>query len=443
MGLSYRSALTQVVILGFICFCCPGMFNALNSMGGGGQIDSSTGSKANTALYVTFTIFGLLGGAIVNIIGVRLSLCVSGLTYALYSGSYVYYNNTQNSWFTVAAGAILGIGAGVLWAGQGMIMTSYPLEKDKGKYISVFWVIFNLGGMLGSIIPIATGKSSESLPTSGYIAFLVLECFGSFLALALAPPSKVIRSDGSNVVISAHGGWGDEVRKVIGLFGNKRMILILFMSFSSNFFYSYQFNYYNGRNFTTDSKGFNSIFYWGSQMIGSVLIGFVLDSKMSRKTRAYIGTTIVVVFFNLVWLLTHFEQKRLTKIITDNGNITDSEKYLRLDYKTSGKTYAWPIILYAFMGLADAIWQNLAYWLIGAMSNDSTVLSRYVGFYKSIQSFGGAISWAIDVAKMSMTGQFIFNWVVLDLSVPFMFYLCSITTETSEEPEKPDYEDKS
>ncbi|KAG0256725.1 hypothetical protein BGZ95_005428, partial [Linnemannia exigua] len=57
MGFRWTSPLAQVIAVGFICFCCPGMFNALNSLGGGGQLDSKVGQNANVALYTCFAIF--------------------------------------------------------------------------------------------------------------------------------------------------------------------------------------------------------------------------------------------------------------------------------------------------------------------------------------------------------------------------------------------------
>jgi hypothetical protein len=49
--------------------------------------------------------------------------------------------------FVVAAGAILGVCAGLLWTALGSLMLAYPTEDQKGKYIGIFWSIFNLGGM--------------------------------------------------------------------------------------------------------------------------------------------------------------------------------------------------------------------------------------------------------------------------------------------------------
>ena len=53
---------TQVVLLGFVCFSCPGLFNALNGLGAGGQVDTTTSANANSTLYATFAIAAFFAG---------------------------------------------------------------------------------------------------------------------------------------------------------------------------------------------------------------------------------------------------------------------------------------------------------------------------------------------------------------------------------------------
>ncbi|KAM1270148.1 hypothetical protein ACFX2I_002256 [Malus domestica] len=122
----YNSPFVQVSLIGLVCFCCPGMFNALSGMGGGGQVDPTASNNASTALFATFAIFSILGGGIYNILGPHLTLLSACSTYVFYAGSFLYYNHHKHQAFAIVAGAILGIGAGILWAGQGSIMTSYP-----------------------------------------------------------------------------------------------------------------------------------------------------------------------------------------------------------------------------------------------------------------------------------------------------------------------------
>jgi hypothetical protein len=37
----YASPQTQLILVSFVCFLCPGMFNALGGLGGGGKTDAT------------------------------------------------------------------------------------------------------------------------------------------------------------------------------------------------------------------------------------------------------------------------------------------------------------------------------------------------------------------------------------------------------------------
>lgn len=147
----YASPPFQLVLVAFTCFMCPGMFNALNGLGGAGQLDPSTSDNSNTTLYATFSVFGFFAGTFANRMGLRTTLSVGGFGYVLYVASYLSYNHTQNEGFVIFAGALLGICAAFLWTAQGAIMMSYPDEASKGRYISWFWMIFNLGAVIGGL----------------------------------------------------------------------------------------------------------------------------------------------------------------------------------------------------------------------------------------------------------------------------------------------------
>ncbi len=147
----YASPQIQLVLVAFVCFLCPGMFNAVNGLGGAGQFNSTTADNSNVAVYATFSVVGFFAGSIANRLGIKLTLSLGGLGYCLYISSYLSYNHDKNSGFVIFSGAALGVCAGMLWAAQGAIMMSYPYERNKGKYISWFWMIFNLGGVIGSL----------------------------------------------------------------------------------------------------------------------------------------------------------------------------------------------------------------------------------------------------------------------------------------------------
>lgn len=58
----YYHPVTQVCLLGLVCFLCPGSFNALNGLGAAGRVDSSVNSNSNSALYATFAVAAFFAG---------------------------------------------------------------------------------------------------------------------------------------------------------------------------------------------------------------------------------------------------------------------------------------------------------------------------------------------------------------------------------------------
>ncbi|KAL5568065.1 hypothetical protein UlMin_024640 [Ulmus minor] len=427
----YNSPIVQVILIGFVCFCCPGMFNALSGMGGGGQVDPTASDNSLTALYTTFAVFGILGGGIYNILGPHLTLLSACLTYVLYAGSFLYYNHHKNQNFAIVAGAILGVGAGLLWAGQGAIMTSYPPPDRKGTYISIFWSIFNLGGVIGGLIPFFLNyhrTEAASVNDATYIGFMCFMSVGALLSLAILPPSKVIRDDGSRCTNIKYSSVSTEIVEIGKLFFNWKMLLIVPAAWSSNFFYTYQFNNVNGVLFTLRTRGLNSVFYWGAQMLGSIGIGYLMDfSFKSRRTRGLFGIGVVALLGTAIW----------------GGGLGNQLKYSRnnlpadrLDFKDSGSDFAGPFVLYFSFGLLDAMFQSMVYWIIGALANDSEILSRYVGFYKGVQSAGAAVAWQVDTRKVPFMSQLVTNWSLTTLSYPLLVVLVLLAVKDEQKDEE-------
>ncbi|KAL3846044.1 hypothetical protein ACJIZ3_003447 [Penstemon smallii] len=412
----YNSPLTQVSLIGLVCFCCPGMFNALSGMGGGGQVDPTAANNANTALYTTFAVFGILGGGIYNILGPKLTLLTACSTYVLYAGSFLYYNHYHHQAFAIVAGAILGIGAGLLWAAQGAIMTSYPPHDRKGTYIALFWSIFNMGGVIGGLIPFALNyhrTSAVSVNDGTYIGFMIFMSIGTLLSLSILHPSSVIRNDGSRCTNIKYSSVGVEAKEILKLFLDWRMLLMVPASWASNFFYSYQFNNVNGVLFNVRTRGLNNVFYWAAQMIGSVFIGYVMDfSFKSRRARGLLGVGVVAVFGTAIW------GGGLAKQL----DYTRHDLPIKMDFK-EGPDFAGPFVLYFSYGLLDAMFQSMVYWVIGALADDSEVLSRYSGFYKGVQSAGAAVAWQIDSHNVPFLNELIINWALMTVSFPLLAVL--------------------
>ncbi|TGZ76253.1 MFS general substrate transporter [Ascodesmis nigricans] len=418
----FRKTISQVVLTGFVCFLCPGMFNALN--GGGGLLDSSVNSRANTALYTTFAVVGFAAGSFLNYFGARLTLAVGGLGYAVYSSAYLCYKYTQNDGYVIFSGALLGCCAGLLWCAQGTVMMSYPTESQKGRYIGIFWAIFNLGAVIGSLIPLGTNWNTNQegdVVTGTYVGFLVLMLAGAVLAFFLIPPEKIVRSDGTRVQRLRHPSALMEVKGLWTTMQTDPYILLLFPLFwASNWFYTYQFNCYNVFMFNTRTKAFTGLFYWVSQIIGSLLYGFFLDNqRLGRRSRAIWGGVVLFVIVNVVWgggLKAELQMARPK----DPANPVE---FRRMDVFDDG--FFGYLFLYMCYGFLDSTWQTYAYWLMGALSNETRKLAYFSGYYKGIQSAGAAVGWGLDSGRASYESLFISSWVLnvagLIIAVPVIW----------------------
>lgn len=62
--------------------------------------------------------------------------------------------------FVIGSGAVLGLCGALLWTAQGSLMMAYPTEGQKGRFVGIFWGIFNLGGIVGSSV--ALGQNIHS-----------------------------------------------------------------------------------------------------------------------------------------------------------------------------------------------------------------------------------------------------------------------------------------
>ncbi|KAF9192553.1 hypothetical protein BGZ51_005350 [Haplosporangium sp. Z 767] len=401
---------TQVIIVGLICFCCPGMFNALNGTGtyGLSPKDSDVGNRAGTALSCLFAFSSLFAGALFNILGHRVLLILGGLTYVLYVGSFLAYYYIQSLVFVVISSCLLGIGAGWLWCAQGAVMMGYPEESEKGKYFGVFWAIFNCGAVLGNCIMLGlqwNDESASGASTASYAGYMIVMTIGALGSVLLLPTSKVFRKDGTPVVKIKYSSPIIELRSVMALFRDWRMLALVPMFFTSNWFYTYQFSV-NSLNFSTRTRSMNSMFYWMAQIFASIAYGAFLDKKSwTRQTRARYGLILMAVVMVAVWaggivFQTTFGPKSF--ILEDGVAIKNPEDYYAIDLVKNTSDYIGPFFLYFFYGVTDAMFQGYSYWLMGALTNDTNQAARYAGFYKFVQNLGGVLAPVVQTSTIGI-----------------------------------------
>jgi MFS family permease len=324
------------------------------------------------------------------------------------------HTDTKNGAFVIASGALLGLGASLLWVSQGAIMTTYVPESQKGRAIAVFWIIFNLGGGVGSLASFGLNFHSETGTVSDgtYISLLVIMLAGWAFGIFICKPSAV-RVKGVQTIATEESSWRQTARLALSTMADWRVICMVPLFFSANVFYSYQQNEVNGKTFNIRTRSLNGALYWIAQMLGGLIMGCLLDMPwLTRRWRAVAGWATLFVTGMSIWGGGYAFQLWFTRRQAQ-GLIQD------IDY-TDGDLSAGPMILYMFYGGYDAFWQSFCYWLIGALSNSPAKTAILVGAYKTFQSTGGAMAWRVNALGMSPTAQFAMDWSLCIGSLVFV-----------------------
>lgn len=283
-------------------------------------------------------------------------------------------------------------------------MTTYVPESRKGRAIAAFWIIFNLGGGVGSLASFGLNFHSTSGTVSDgtYIALLVIMSFGWLLGLLICQPSSV-RVAQLQATPEREKNWRQTARLLWRTIADWRVLCMVPLFFSANVFYSYQQNVVNGMTFDIRTRSLNGALYWIAQMLGGLIMGLMLDTPgLSRPMRARVGWGFLFITGMAIWGGGYAFQKWSTRRLAQ-GLQQD------VDY-TDGYTSVGPMFLYIFYGAYDAFWQSFCYWLMGARSNCPAVTAILVGAYKTFQAAGGAMAWRINaLGKPAMT-QFAMDW---------------------------------
>jgi MFS family permease len=254
-------------------------------------------------------------------------MSIGTIGYSIYVGSLWSFQLHNTRWFVIFAGAMLGVSAALFWAAQGSIMMSYPREKDKGRSFTVFWVLFQMGTLIGAAIALGI-QFHSSLPgvsTAVYVTFVIIMLTAIGTSWLVLPPQAVVRGDGTLVELQSHISPREEFRAFTGMFRDWRMLALFPMFFSSNFFYAYQgaitAYLFNGR-----TRALVSLLTGLGSLMGAILIGFLTDNlPFGRRKRALISCGVVFLMVCGIW----------------GGGLAFQLKFKRGDTLVSGAEIPW------------------------------------------------------------------------------------------------------
>ncbi|KAI5380428.1 hypothetical protein J4E82_001006 [Alternaria postmessia] len=293
----WQHSLTQMMLLSVQAFCGPAMADAIAGLGGGGLATPQTSNIATAVNYTMLAVCCALGGPIVNKLGTKWALVIGACSFPIRGSSYYCNSKFGNQWYLILGGFFTGIGTGTWYVAESGTIMSLAPSGSRGKYLALWIVARNLGQLVGGAINLS--KNHEKGVVGGvtpdtYVAFLIIECMALPFAFLISPLERVVRSDGTRILVSEKIGTKMEFKQIKITMTSKLILLSAFWAIWS-FFYSGTWSTYLGTYFSVRARALSSLISPFFCIVGCFGLGFILDLKgVSQRRRAQIGLFTVV-----------------------------------------------------------------------------------------------------------------------------------------------------
>ncbi|KAL3429569.1 major facilitator superfamily domain-containing protein [Aspergillus tetrazonus] len=388
----YRSCLFQIIIVGLVAFCEPGIWTALNNLGAGGNASPFLNNAANALTYGLMSVGCFLAGGVSNKITAKWTLFIGAAFYTPYAAGLYCNNRYGNEWFLLLGAALCGIGASLLWASEAAIAVGYPEEDKRGRYVAIWMGIRQMGPLVGGAISLALNVNTAhvgKVTYTTYLGLVAISSLGAPFALLLSQPQDVVRSNGTKIPYMKKTSPAIEARAIWKQLRNKYMLLLIPVFLAGQFGATYQGNYLTS-NLTT---------------------GTILDLKyFSRETRSKAVYIIVLVFVTASWTWNAVVQTKLSRM-------TEPPAFDLGD----GPFFNTAFTVYMFFRFFYEVLQTYIYWLMaeikGAQADGD--VARTTGILRSWESIGSTIAYAVGATHWPNLNQMILGFALWGFTIPF------------------------
>ncbi|PGG97794.1 hypothetical protein AJ79_09092 [Helicocarpus griseus UAMH5409] len=405
----FRSPLFNVIIVGLISFTQPGIWNALNYTGAGGQQEPYLVNGANSLTFGLMAFGCTIFGVLATRYGLRRVLIFGTLGYAPYSASLYVNNRYGTEWFVLFGGVTCGLAASALWAAEGAIAIAYPTVKDRGKMTGIWLGLRELGQLIGASISLSLNVKGDGKGKVGYVTYIVLiaiQCLGLPLALLVSPPQKVIRPDGTKVNgPSREKTIAGEFRGALKVLKTKHIYLLIPMLVGFGWNVSY-LGIYQTAYFSVRSRTLASLCSGIVSTFANIFWGWFFDLKCFSRPVLAKSTW----FFFAAFMFSLFAWQ-----VANEKLYSSAVSKVTLDWAGPGFGRGFAVnILFRFMNESHYMF---VYWIIGTFTDNLDNITLTVGIIRSFESVGSAISYGIGAAKTTPMVNLIVSFVMFGLTV--------------------------
>ncbi|KAI3395007.1 hypothetical protein diail_1896 [Diaporthe ilicicola] len=377
-------AASQNFIAGIGIAFSAGVFVSLNLLGAGAGRPESAHviQTSNAILSSVWFLSACVGGTYLALLGPPITMSFGICTYAVYA-------------FPLAAGAVVGVGAGAVFITSGYIQVAYSTDGNKGRFIAVQNTLQAAGSIACSILPVILNRDNVELagvPIPVYITYITLMLAAASLALfALRRPSDVTHGDGAAI-----SGWNEKKRsrfqklaENLGVFKEWKLLCLLpaFLPAGSFLIYLGSVNAFQN---TLRARSLLSFISLVVQIPFGHVLHVILDRPTwPRRKRGLAGLAFVGLPLSVVWVLEIIRTRSLDRSVPPVKPVdwSDSE-------------YGPIMVLFVLNWTASVLWQYLVPWFIGALDLPPEKLSYYMGVQRGFLAAGEAICFGVDAARI-------------------------------------------
>ncbi|KAJ5924028.1 hypothetical protein N7466_008215 [Penicillium verhagenii] len=403
----YRSTFYNALVLGLCNLLAPGIWGAMNSLGGGGEEKPYLVNAANALTFCLMVVSCFLGSVVVRFIGIKWTLIIGTMGYAPYAAGLYTNNRFGDSWLVILGAALCGISAGIFWMAEAAIALSYPEPYNQGRFLG-FWLSFRVGGqILGGAISLginANRSTAGSVSYTVYIIFIVLQALGPFAGLLLNTPSQVQRKDGVPVRLKVNNSVGFELKQMTKLFLSRKFLLIIPFICQAVYTEAVMFSY-EDLWLTVRSRALGSFLSGIVALIAGNVLGAFLDNKsISLKTRTRAAFFFVVGWQGICWIW--------ATINTTEFNKTNPV----YDWVDPGFGRAFALFLFWVAGFQ--LNYMYLFFLVGNLADDDEEVVRIAGLLRGTESAAQAVSYGLSsVTIMAAVGSVYLNFVLWAIAI--------------------------
>jgi hypothetical protein len=417
---SLASAASQNFVAGIGIAFSAGVFVSLNLLGAGGGKPESAHviQSANAILSSVWFLSACVGGTYLTLLGPAVTMCFGICTYAVYVGSLWYYEATGRQAFPLAAGAVVGVGAGAVFITSGYIQVAYSSDGNKGKFIAIQNTLQATGSIACSILPVILNRDNVSrsgVPVPVYITYITVMLAAAALALfALRRPNEVTCDTGAAISdLNEKRGRLQELAENLAVFKEWKLLCLLpaFLPAGSFLIYLGSVNAFQN---TLRARSLLSFIALVVQIPFGHVLHVILDRPAwPRRKRGLAGLAFVGLPLSVAWVW---------EIIRTRGFDRAAPPVKPVDWSDS--EYGPIMVLFVLNWTASVLWQYLVPWFIGALGLPPEKLSHYMGVQRGFLAAGEAICFGVDAARIpyvAFSGA-VFAFYVAGIGV--LAYMC-------------------